>query len=64
MGQGNSMGITGRVVGALAAGLLMDHYSLDTPFVVAGMLMMSAAMVFASGHQLLVPASALKKNVQ
>jgi len=55
LGQGNSMGVTGRVVGALGAGLLMDHYSLTTPFVVAGLVMFSAAVIFAAALRLLVP---------
>jgi len=55
LGQGNSMGIAGRVLGAMTAGLLMDVFTLGTPFVVAGMLMLSAAVIFASSQPLLVP---------
>ena len=55
LGQGNSMGVAGRVVGALAAGLLMDRFSLDTPFLVAGVFMLSAVVIFGAAHRLLVP---------
>jgi DHA1 family tetracycline resistance protein-like MFS transporter len=55
LGQGNSMGIAGRVVGALAAGLLMDYFGLAIPFLAAGAVMFSAAAVFAAAHRILVP---------
>jgi len=55
MGQGNSMAVTGRVVGSLGAGLLMDHFGLDTPFIVSGLLMGSAGLIFLAGYRILVP---------
>jgi multidrug resistance protein len=57
LGDGNAMGITGRVVGALCAGLLMDHFGLRAPFVVAGAVMLSAGVIFGLAHNLLVPDS-------
>ncbi len=62
LGQGNSMGVAGRVVGALCAGLLMDHVSLGAPFVVAGALMFSAAAIFGGAHRLLIPHSDLGRR--
>jgi DHA1 family tetracycline resistance protein-like MFS transporter len=55
LGQGNSMGVAGRVVGALATGLLMDHFGLTMPFIIAGLVMFSAALIFMSAQRLLVP---------
>jgi len=55
LGQGNSMGIAGRVLGAMAAGLLMDHFGLTIPFLAAGAAMFSAAAIFAAAHRVLVP---------
>jgi MFS family permease len=63
LGQGNSMGIAGRVVGALCAGLLMDYYALETPFVVAAVLMVAASMIFAAAHNILVPGSSTRDVV-
>jgi DHA1 family tetracycline resistance protein-like MFS transporter len=57
LGQGNSMGIAGRVVGALGAGLLMDHFGLEAPFVVSAALMVGACIVFGAARSILVPAS-------
>jgi len=55
LGQGNAMGVTGRVVGALCAGLLMDWFGLSMPFVVSGLFMLSAAVIFVAAYRLLVP---------
>jgi len=55
LGQGNSMGVAGRVVGALCAGLLMDHFGLATPFMAAGAMMLSGALIFASCWRILIP---------
>jgi len=49
------MGVTGRVVGAVCAGLLMDAYGLGMPFVVSGIVMLSGALIFAGAYRLLVP---------
>lgn len=55
LGQGNSMGVAGRVVGALCAGLLMDYYGLTTPFTAAGVTMLSGALIFAAFWRILIP---------
>jgi MFS family permease len=55
LGQGNAMGVTGRVVGAVCAGFLMDAYGLGMPFIVSGIVMLSGALIFATAYRLLVP---------
>lgn len=55
LGQGNAMGVTGRVVGAICAGLVMDSFGLRTPFVVSGVVMFSGAVIFVVAFRLLVP---------
>jgi MFS family permease len=55
LGQGNSMGVAGRVVGAMAAGLVMDSFGLASPFLVAGVVMLSAAIIFGAAHRILIP---------
>ncbi len=55
LGQGNSVGITGRVLGALGAGLLMDHVGLTTPFLAAGILMLLAGLLFTAARAFLLP---------
>lgn len=55
LGQGNAMGVTGRVVGAILAGLSMDWFGLEMPFVVSGVVMFSGAIIFAAAYRLLVP---------
>jgi len=55
LGQGNAMGVAGRVVGAICAGLVMDSFGLRTPFVVSGIVMFSGAVIFIVAYRLLVP---------
>ncbi|MBW2229420.1 MAG: MFS transporter [Deltaproteobacteria bacterium] len=55
LGQGNSMGVSGRVVGAVTAGWVMDRFGLDSPFVVAGIVIFSGAIIFGAFHSILVP---------
>jgi multidrug resistance protein len=55
LGQGNSMGVAGRVVGALCAGLLMDHFGLATPFMAAGATMLTGALIFGIFWRILIP---------
>jgi len=55
LGQGNSMGVTGRVVGSVCAGLVMDSFGLSMPFVVSGLVMSSAAIIFVGAYRLLIP---------
>lgn len=47
LGDGNAMGIAGRVLGAILAGLLMDHIALGAPFYAASAVMAAAALLFA-----------------
>lgn len=47
LGDGNAMGIAGRVLGAIGAGLLMDYVSLDAPFWAAAAVMGAVAILFA-----------------
>jgi DHA1 family tetracycline resistance protein-like MFS transporter len=55
LGQGNSMGVAGRVVGAMAAGWVMDHFGLNSPYLVAAVVIFSGAVIFGSFHTILVP---------
>jgi MFS family permease len=55
LGQGNAMGVTGRVVGAVCAGLVMDRFGLAMPFLVSGAVMLSGAVIFVVAYRLLVP---------
>ena len=55
LGQGNAMGVTGRVVGAICAGLAMDWFGLAMPFVASGVVMFSGALLFGAAYRLLVP---------
>jgi len=48
LGDGNAMGIAGRVLGAICAGLLMDDVALGAPFWAAGAVMGAAALLFAA----------------
>jgi len=56
LGQGNAMGITGRIVGALCAGYVMDAFGLATPFILSGIVMLAGSILFAAAYRLLVPA--------
>jgi MFS family permease len=49
------MGVSGRVVGAVTAGWVMDRFGLDSPFVVAGIVIFSGAIIFGAFHSILVP---------
>jgi multidrug resistance protein len=44
-GQSQSMATAGRIVGPIAAGYLMRHVGLGTPFVVAALLLLAALVV-------------------
>ncbi len=47
LGDANAMGITGRVIGAIGAGVLMDDVDLGAPFWAAALVLGSAAVLFA-----------------
>ncbi len=55
LGQGNSMAVAGRVVGALIAGLLMDYFGLSTPFVISALVMAVGGVIFVGSWGTLVP---------
>ena len=55
LGQGNAMGVTGRVVGAICAGLAMDWFGERTPFLASGAVMLTGALLFAAFYRVLVP---------
>lgn len=54
LGQSQAMATTGRVVGPVVAGLLMDAYFPGAPFVIAGLLLAVAFALFAGFRNLLV----------
>jgi len=53
LGQSQSMATTGRVLGPVWAGLVMDHGAPGLTFVVAGALMLSALVLFLAFRRLL-----------
>ncbi|MDJ0850173.1 MAG: MFS transporter [Myxococcota bacterium] len=54
LGLGQAMGTTGRIVGPALGGLVMDHFWLGTPFVIAGAMMIGALFLFATFRRVLV----------
>ncbi len=58
LGQSQSMATTGRIVGPIAAGLAMEHWSLGAPFLLASALMVVAAGVFLAARRTLLGESA------
>ncbi|MCZ6783188.1 MAG: MFS transporter [Proteobacteria bacterium] len=54
MGQSQAMATTGRVVGPIVAGLIMDHFFPGLSFVIAGLLLGTALVLFLSFRSLLV----------
>jgi len=46
LGQGNSMGVAGRVVGPILSGFLMERVGNASPFVVSGLLMIAGLVIF------------------
>jgi MFS family permease len=47
LAQSQSMATTGRIVGPVAAGLAMEHWSLGTPFIAAGAIMFGCLIFFS-----------------
>lgn len=47
MGESQSMATTGRILGPVWAGWALDHLGLESPFVIAGVLMFAALALFA-----------------
>jgi len=54
LGQSQAMATTGRVVGGMSAGLLMDSFSLAAPFLVAAVWMALALVIFLAARRMLV----------
>lgn len=54
MAQSQSMATTGRVVAPYGAGILMEHYTLGTPFALAAAMMFAAVLIFQIFHRLLL----------
>ncbi len=53
LGQSQSMATTGRVVGPIWAGLVMDHVAPALTFIVAGALLLAAMAIFGAYRKLL-----------
>jgi len=53
LGQSQAMATTGRIVGPVMGGLLMERVALGTPFVVSAGLMLLALLLFAMARRVL-----------
>jgi DHA1 family tetracycline resistance protein-like MFS transporter len=54
MGQSQAMATTGRIVGPMLGGWIMDDFSLGAPFVIAGAMMLAALALFEIFRRVLV----------
>jgi DHA1 family tetracycline resistance protein-like MFS transporter len=54
MGQSQAMATTGRIVGPMLGGWIMDDFSLAAPFVIAGAMMMAALVLFEVFRRVLI----------
>lgn len=54
LGQSQAMGTTGRIVGPMLGGWIMDEFSLQAPFVIAGAMMIAALVLFRIFRRVLV----------
>ncbi len=54
LGQSQAMATTGRVVGPMLGGALMDNWSPGTPFLIAGAMMLAALLLFRMFRGLLL----------
>lgn len=54
MGQSQAMATTGRIVGPMLGGWIMDDFSLGAPFVIAGAMMITALALFEVFRRVLV----------
>ena len=48
------MATTGRIVGPVSAGLAMEHWSLGTPFLAAGAIMVGCMLFFRAARRTLI----------
>ena len=58
LGQSQAMATTGRIVGPMLGGWIMDRFSLEAPFLIAGAMMIAALVIFQSFRRVLVPPDA------
>jgi len=56
LGQSQAMATTGRIVGPVCGGLVMQHWSLGMPFLIAGLMMLVALAMFEAFRGTLVVA--------
>jgi multidrug resistance protein len=54
LGQSQAMATTGRIVGPALGGLIMDRWSLEAPFLIAGAMMFAALVLFRVFQRVLV----------
>jgi len=54
MGESQAMATTGRIVGPICGGFLMEHVGLGAPFVAAGAMMLAALAAFVAARGVLV----------
>lgn len=59
MGQSQAMATTGRIVGPMLGGWIMDAFSLQAPFLIAGAMMFTALALFQAFRRLLVVSEAV-----
>lgn len=53
LGQSQAMATTGRVVGPMLGGWIMDRFSLEAPFLIAGAMMIAALVLFQAFRRVL-----------
>ena len=58
LGQSQAMATTGRIVGPVCGGLLMQSVSPGAPFLVAGAMMFAALAMFQAARSVLVVSEA------
>ena len=54
MAQSQSMATTGRIVGPYAAGIAMERYSLEAPFLLAALMMFAALILLVATRSILL----------
>jgi len=54
LGQSQAMATTGRIVGPMLGGWIMDSFSLEAPFLIAGAMMIAALVLFQTFRSVLV----------
>jgi multidrug resistance protein len=54
LGQSQAMATTGRIVGPMLGGWIMDRFSLEAPFLIAGAMMIAALIIFQTFRRVLV----------